>query len=598
MKIVKDGIPRLLFYWDLQATCPLETESQKGAFPLLGFRWLSEDLHPTPLVLEKENKTGFLFGSPVMGDSIAPEKSLNHLMSGNSPVALNGQFLAFVFNKDSSDLLVYNDRYASIPVYYDYSCTGFFLSHRHSDIVRYNRQETGSCFVPERLFETIAFQRQLLDRTLNDRSRYLLPASIMRISKNGCDHQRYWRPDFTKRTDSVSSAGDELSGLLQQSMKRRMSDGKRYGIYLSGGHDSRTVLMASPEKPVCFTVGYSDNYEVGCARQIAAAAGARFKFLKFPDDHQTLVAHQAAEICGGMYAIDNALFLGLEDQVRKEADVVFHGHALDYLFQGMYLPAEYIKFLNRPTLLRRETGYWSDVASQFVETIPYRLKYVDLYELCRPEWRARLRESMQNSAMAVIEDGRDICADKADIWEYFLIHGLSRHYSWPNIGTKAIGVEQRTPAFDNDVFDFYLSLRPEQRLTAGVLRRAQINLDRHIAMISTGNLGMPAAASPWVKTGWLMTRKLLRHMTGLQHLKAPSASDRTWPDRELHMQKVKSYQELAKHALQSEQLADLLPFFDWNRVRQLGEESFEKANGGAGLMVNLIGLHLMLEGTD
>ncbi len=577
---------------------PTETGSDTGVFSPSGFKWLSEDVYPAPVVVNQDNKTGFLFGSPIVEDKIAPQQSLQQVMSGQSPELLNGQFLIVVFDHKSGSMHVYNDRYASLPVYYDYSPEGFFLSHRHSDLVRYKRQGSGISFVAERLFETIAFQRQLLDRTLDERSRYLLPASVLRVSKNGCEHQRYWRPAFSKRDDGVVSAGGELSELLQQSMQRRMSDGRRYGIYLSGGHDSRTVLMASPQKPVCFTVGYSDNYEVGCARKIAGAAGAPFKFFEFPRDHQALVADQAAEICGGMYAIDNALFLGLADRVRQEADVVFHGHALDYLFQGMYLPAEYIKFLNRPTLLRRQTGYWSDMASQFVETIPYRLKYIDLYGLCRPEWRSRLRESMHDSAQAIIEDGRDVCCDKEDLWEYFLIHGLSRHYSWPNIGTKAIGVEQRTPAFDNDVFDFYLSLRPEHRLTAGVLRCAQLKLDRRIAMINTGNLGMPAAASPLFKTGWLMTRKLLRHVTGLQHLKAPSASDRTWPDRDLHMQSIKSYQELARQALQSEQLVDILPFFDWDRVRQVGEESFEKANGGAGLMVNLIGLHLMLKGTD
>ena len=74
--------------------------------------------------------------------------------------------------------------------------------------------------------------------------------------------------------------------------------------------------------------------------------------------------------------------------------------------------------------------------------------------------------------------------------------------------------EQRTPCFDNDMFDFYLSLPPQQRVEAEMMRYALNTMNPALGRIHTGNWGMPAGASPAEKTAWLIGRKLLRHLTG------------------------------------------------------------------------------------
>ena len=53
-----------------------------------------------------------------------------------------------------------------------------------------------------------------------------------------------------------------------------------------------------------------------------------------------------------MYTIDNALFFGIEKEVAPKVDVLLHGHGIDYMFQGMYLPAKTVRLFGRPTFFK------------------------------------------------------------------------------------------------------------------------------------------------------------------------------------------------------------------------------------------------------
>lgn len=562
----------------------------------------AKNFHPRPVSVQSGRRTAIVVGSAILGDVIDPEGAGKLLLSApnvaDAARTINGQFLIFLNDPDAGTLSVISDRQTGVPFYYASVESGVVGAFLYSDLVRYLRRSEQLSLVPEHLFEFLWLQRLLMDKTHDSRSRFLPAATILTIDAKGTRQQRYWRPDFTKNQVRNSRAsGHELAERLRHSMLRRTSDNKRYGLFLSGGHDSRTILAAMSSAPECFTVGYSDNYEVGCARELARLSNAPFHFLKLPPDHLHRVADAAAKLCGGLYSIDHALFLGHDQEVSQRADVVFHGHGIDYMYQGMYLPARNIAIAGRPTFFRQLTKYPGDLASAFNNEIPFRLKYVDLMSLIRPEWRTRLAGHLSASAEAVIADCADVAQSDADRWEYFLIHALGRHFSWPNIGSKMIGVEQRTPSFDNDLFDFYLSLPPEQRVTAAALRRAQIELNRKMAMVPTGNWGIPAAYSPSSKTAWLVARKALRHLTGISTLRGPQAQDRTWPDRDVHLTGEPGWRGRVTAALQDEELESALAFLDWPSLREKAVQWLDKPSGGASLLVELLSVQLFLKAT-
>ena len=85
-----------------------------------------------------------------------------------------------------------------------------------------------------------------------------------------------------------------------------------------------------------------------------------------------------------MYTIDNALFFGIEKEVAPKVDVLLHGHGIDYMFQGMYVPSNTIELFGRPTFFKSKKHLTGNLADYFLENIGYRLKYLDLWEYLLP----------------------------------------------------------------------------------------------------------------------------------------------------------------------------------------------------------------------
>ena len=80
-------------------------------------------------------------------------------------------------------------------------------------------------------------------------------------------------------------------------------------------------------------------------------------------------------------------------------------------------------------------------------------------------------ESLRESVQEIVTTGESFCNTHYDLWEYMTIHALSRHHTHPNLTSMATNAEQRTVTFDNDIFDFYLSLPVKYRLGAKIARK-------------------------------------------------------------------------------------------------------------------------------
>jgi hypothetical protein len=171
------------------------------------------------------------------------------------------------------------------------------------------------------------------------------------------------------------------------------------------------------------------------------------------------------------------------------------------------------------------------------------------------------------------------------------VHALGRHYSHPNVMSKATLAEQRTPSFDNDLFDFYVTLPNRYRVSAQMLRNVLNQKVPRLGRIPTGNLGLPAGASPAEKTLWLIGRKLLRHATGIQNFSPPTADDRTWPDRDRYIRTQSAYRKMILDAVNSDLLASVLPMFDWRRTREQTDRWLSQNSGGGKFLVSLLTLH-------
>lgn len=544
---------------------------------------------------ENNNFFCIIIGNPILSETINNDEVFEYLSAGGNPSKLNSQFLIILYEKKKDILHIYNDRFTSFPLYYAKIVGKYFFSFSYSDLVFKLKEFIKIDFLSSHIYEYIRLQRLVGNKTLDKYSKFLMPASHLMIYKGELTNSIYWEPCFKKKRISRKKAGKQLALLLQQSLRRLSSDNKRMGLFLSGGHDSRTIAMASDRKLTCYTVSFSDNLEVEIARDIAKSVGFNHKFIKLPENHYSEIARESAAICGGMYSIDNAIFLNLDYNIKNDSDVILHGHGIDYLFQGMYLPSKTLSLIGRPTFIKILKKVPKNVAKTFVETINYRLKYINHADFILEKFRPLVEEKLVQSVQDTLKNITAKNLSPSDQWEFLTINGLSRHYSWPNIASKMTLAPVRTPIFDNDIFDFYLSLPNKLRVTAGALRAAQNQLNKDTALIATANFGLPSSESPFKKTLRLISRKILRDFAGKENLVAPSLKDRTWPDRDIYLSEVLPFQKLVNEALNSTFLQNSLPELDWKKIKIEAEKWMEKPSGGAGFLISLTTIFLFLK---
>lgn len=594
-------IPRLTISWQIG----------NNAVPVVSHKIFAEktnlqighvNISPKPFALNEEGVSIILFGSPIIDNKIDAERVarlfLDQTYVEKSLKEINGQFLIIRLDRKLHTLTIVNDRFTSMPIYWNVINNIFRASFLFADLFACLQSKGLSEPSPEAFFEFITLQKLLGDKTPDKNTKFLMPATSLTLAPGKVKTSRYWEPDMSKISGvGLDDIGTEFHHLLRQSVNRRTSDraSKRYGHFLSGGHDSRILAGVFETDVTCFTVSFSDNYEVKCARQIAETLNSEHRYIELPDNHFVQHLDEASWICGGMYALDHALFFGMKEQVQQNADVVFHGHGIDYLFHGMYLPAKYRMLLGRPTFYRTMDVLPADLCSYFLENLGFRLKSPEINDYISSPWKNKLTEFQRASVEEILDLGRELSDLPLDQYEYMITHALARHYAHPNISSMMTCGEQRTAAFDNDLYDFYHKLPAQYRLHGEVLRSAMHQISPEIAAIPTANWGMPAGASPTYKTGYLIGRKLLRHLTGNERFQAPSLKDRTWPNREIYLQSHEAYRNVAEEAVNSELLEEALPFLNWKKVRQDARGWLSGRAGGASFLVSLMSIDRFLK---
>lgn len=382
----------------------------------------------------------------------------------------------------------------------------------------------------------------------------------------------------------------QLIHFLKQSIKEKTSDEKekKCGLFLSGGTDSRTVLAAFERAPVCFTLAVSRNNEYRVAREIAAIKKAKHIFIRIDPDPYTKYLDALVQLGGGMYAFDHALFFGFKDIIAPMADVVFHGHGIDYMFQGMYVPSIPVRIGSVTTYFLKLRTLSKDFITDFLSMIPYRLKGVNLLDFVKQSRRNSLYESLREAVREILTLGEKFCNTSYDFWEYTLMHALSRHYPYTNLSSMATCAEQRTVTFHNDIFNLYLSLPVEYRLGAKMARKTLKNLSPPMAGVRTGNTNLRADYSPLQKQ-WVWFWDELFYRSGLrkQYQLDTPAEERTWPDRDRVIRRQPALRQAALNLCQSEALASL-NFLDMDKLSKEIKRWLEKPEGGGAFMIFLI----------
>jgi len=571
-----------------------------------------ENVFPHPKILKSGSKGVMIFGSPVMGGNVNREIIAEHIikyrgLSAGYVKDIDGEFLLIYYDISNSVFQIANDRFTSIPLYY-YCFQGCIkFATKYIDLV-YQLKTDGLWNVDKSVFfEFLWFRRLHDEHTYDTASKYLKTARILTYNGKDINLEQYWYPNFQK--DNLSSLrmfSEELASGLVSSVEKKTTDiePNDVGLFLSGGMDTRTILAAlqyskNNYSPTCFTLGYSKQGEYRVAKKLTLPYdNIKHKFIELSSDYIVRYLDEKNMLASGMYNQLGIIFVGHKDLVESHAKVLFHGHGLDYMFQGMYLPSKPLHIFGKTSHFKLITNInkVDNFAEYYTNNVGHRFSQLNIANFLLPARKKEMMHGLIDMIDKIASEGESVCNDNFDLWEYMLIHTISRHYSHMDVSGIGTNGDQRKVANDNGLMKLYLRMPIKYRLYARAMRGALKILSSEYADIESANTGYRINASPYALTMHFAWYKLMRELTGNQRYRHPQPKDRTWPDLGDEALNIRGFNEMANSVVTSELLHDHLPYLDWSNISKSAENWIATGNTpGVTFLSQLISINSFLK---
>ncbi|MFL6209359.1 MAG: asparagine synthase (glutamine-hydrolyzing) [Pyrinomonadaceae bacterium] len=256
------------------------------------------------------------------------------------PKHLRGMFAFAIWDEHKEELFLARDRVGKKPLLYAHVNNQLIFGSEFSALLLH--PDIGREVLPEAIHHYLSFMCVPAPLTAYRQIKKLEPGHSLRFTRAGeIKLERYWQPDFTKKTKlTEEEAGERAVELLREAVRVRLMSEVPLGAFLSGGIDSSTVVALMSEAsstPVkTFSIGFEeqDFSELHHARRIAEHVGAdHHEFIVRPDALEvlpTLVEHY-----GEPYADSSAIpTYYVARETRRHVTVALNGDGGDECFAG------------------------------------------------------------------------------------------------------------------------------------------------------------------------------------------------------------------------------------------------------------------------
>jgi asparagine synthase (glutamine-hydrolysing) len=210
---------------------------------------------------------------------------------------LRGMFAFAIWDDCRKSLFLARDRVGIKPLYYFLSGNSLVFGSEIKAILA--DPEVQPEVVPAMIDRLLTFNYLPGEETLLRNIHKLAPGSYMIAGNGKIQIKQYWDLRFTRSTLSLPEAEEQLSALLDQSVRLHMISDVPVGFLLSGGVDSSAMLsmaVGKTDRPLSsFTVGFSEPNIVDerpYARLAARAYGAEHHEITISaKDFETFLPH-------------------------------------------------------------------------------------------------------------------------------------------------------------------------------------------------------------------------------------------------------------------------------------------------------------------
>jgi asparagine synthase (glutamine-hydrolysing) len=388
---------------------------------------------------------------------------------------IRGTFVAAIWDRPRRRMVLVNDRFGMKPLYYARIPDGLAFASEIKALLAY--PAVSSDLDPRGVAQFFTFGHLLNEETLYHAIKVLPAAGWLEYDtdEGRLALERTWRLEVGQGSSTLSGidAIDQIDAAFGRAVERCVSGGRRLGLSLSGGMDSRAVLGAINTKQTPITtvsLGMPGSIDTLSAERMARAAGCehhRYQldqgFLSRFEDHLRRMVH----LTDGQY-LDQCIVMPTLPLYRDLGiEVLLRGHAGEL----MHMNKAYNYSLDRAALgLRDEAGLedwlWRHLRAYMVESVDGPLFRGDLERDRESLARDSLREGFAASA------GLDPPVHR--IWHHFLTQRLRRETALSMVEFQSV-VETRLPFLDHDLIDLIFRTPPDlkvgETLQAAILRR-------------------------------------------------------------------------------------------------------------------------------
>jgi len=425
---------------------------------------------------------------------------------------LNGCFVIIIHDTRNDRILITNDRHGLIPLYYARIDDKSIFASEVKAIL--TDKEFKKKINHEAVADFFAFGKLIGDKTFFKGIEVTPPASTITWSQGSISRRKYW--DFEFREEYDANLTEEyylntLAILFRKSMERRTRSKHHYGVFLSGGLDSRMVIGAFDRKcyPVStFTFGIKGSDEVKIAQKISDELRTSHTSVELKDDYLVRFAEEGIYQTDGMLDCVNFHWISFLEAVRKEADIMFHGLGLDLLLSNVLTRATFATFAGSGSgiLVERQIteaneSVYADLLFRYLnQVIPESVMPAffskDYYKLIK-----KYPHQSLESYLSQMKE-KDPIKKANSVWlrmfgRYYLSRVFLRNYC-----------EDRVPSLDNDFFDFVL------RVPTRLIAKNSFSRYQELGFKLMGKLSPTLAKIPYQRTGVAPTMPMLAHRIG------------------------------------------------------------------------------------
>lgn len=268
---------------------------------------------------------------------------------------LDGNFTIVIYERKENRLLIFNDRFATKPMYYMEEDGALLFGSEKKSILAVKRDSPAVDGLG--LLQVFAHRHNLEGRTFLQGLRCLLPASRLEFSRGRLSLTSYGQVKGNAAS-SIPPARilvEEWASLLRKAIERRLAGKNRVLMSLSGGLDSRAIACAIPRdiRPLwARTRGYPDSREVICATEVAKRLG----FTHYREDptaarYSDILPKILWRIEGAVTFV-NGITLPNHALMKEHGDFILGGQYGDvssgaHIYPYMFLPRSRSSFLER-----------------------------------------------------------------------------------------------------------------------------------------------------------------------------------------------------------------------------------------------------------